>query len=143
MAADRSLHRKLRAAFLGLAVGPLLLAGIVLAVTVYQLQDRQTEAIQRQVGRTIGSEFRNYLGTLLIELEEPVRRNGLASLGAAGRQSLADALIAFEPMFIEVAVLDPQGRVQARSSRYEPVISDGAAGVAYLPEVATAMMGSD
>jgi diguanylate cyclase (GGDEF)-like protein/PAS domain S-box-containing protein len=143
MAGERSLHRKLRAAFLGLAVGPLLLAGIALAIMVYNLQDRQTEAIQRQVGRAISSEFHNYLGTLLIELEEPVRRNGLASLDAGGRQSLADALIAFEPMFIEVAVLDSQGRVQTRASRYEPVISDGAAGVAHLPEVATAMMGGE
>ena len=132
MAGNRSLHRKLRAAFLGLAMGPLLLAGLVLSITVYQLQDRQTEAIQRQVGRAIVSEFRNYLGTLVLELEEPIRRQGLGTLDAKGRQSLVDGLIAFEPMFIEVAVLDTVGGVKARASRYEPVTSVEAAGVAII-----------
>ncbi len=141
MAADISLRRKLRMAFVGLALGPLLLAGLALSVAVYRLQDRQTEAIQRQVGRAIVSEFRNYLGTLILELEEPVRRQGVAVLDAKGRQSLVEGLIAFEPMFIEVAVLDTRGGVQARASRYEPVISTGAAGVAHLPEVAAAMVG--
>ncbi|ARJ67355.1 signal transduction protein [Magnetospirillum sp. ME-1] len=141
MAAERSLHRKLRLAFIGLAMGPLLLAGLVLSVTVYRLQDRQTEAIQRQVGRAIVSDFRNYLGTLTLELEEPIRRQSLAAMDARERQSLAEGLIAFEPMFIEVAVLDPAGNVKARASRYEPVVSQGPAGLAHLPEVAAAMIG--
>ncbi|WP_096700997.1 EAL domain-containing protein [Magnetospirillum sp. 15-1] len=141
MAADISLRRKLRVAFVGLALGPLLLAGLALSVAVYRLQDRQTEAIQRQVGRAIVSDFRNYLGTLILELEEPVRRQGVAMLDARGRQMLVEGLIAFEPMFIEVAVLDVEGGVLARASRYEPVISSGAAGVAHLPEVAAAMIG--
>ncbi|EME71981.1 signal transduction protein [Paramagnetospirillum caucaseum] len=141
MAADLSLRRKLRLAFVGLALGPLLVAGLALSVGAYRLQDRQTEAIQRQVGRTIISEFRHYLGTLILELEEPIRRQGVAMLDSRGRQALAEGLIAFEPMFIEVAVLDVQGGILARASRYEPVISQGAAGVAHLPEVAAAMIG--
>ncbi|BAE50160.1 bifunctional diguanylate cyclase/phosphodiesterase [Paramagnetospirillum magneticum] len=141
MDADHSLHRKLRLAFLGLALGPLLVAGLALSVGAYRLQDRQTEAIQRQVGRTIVSEFHNYLGILILELEEPLRRRGMAGLEADGFQSLADGLVAFEPMFIEVAVLDAQGGVLARASRFEPVIARGSAGIAALPEVTAAVIG--
>jgi diguanylate cyclase (GGDEF)-like protein/PAS domain S-box-containing protein len=142
MAADTSLRHKLKLAFLGLAVGPLLLAGVALAVGAYRLQDRQTEAVQRQVGRAVGSEFRHYLGTLLLEMEEPIRREGMAAMDARRGQALADGLIAFEPMFIEVAVLDVAGSVTARASRYEPVLSAGPAGGGHLPEVAAAMIGA-
>ncbi|KIL99879.1 diguanylate cyclase/phosphodiesterase (GGDEF & EAL domains) with PAS/PAC sensor(s) [Paramagnetospirillum magnetotacticum MS-1] len=140
MEAELSLHRKLVLAFLVLALGPLVVAGLALSVGAYRLQDRQTEAIQRQVGHSIISEFRHYLGNLILELEEPLRRQGMGRRDAASRQSLADGLIAFEPMFIEVALLDAQGAVLTRASRYEPVIAQGVAGLGHLPEVAAAMI---
>ncbi|CAA7627722.1 Signal transduction protein [Candidatus Terasakiella magnetica] len=137
---SRSLQYKLSAAFLGLAVLPLLLAGVALLITTYHLQQRQTQAIQHQVGRGIIAEFRNFLGTLSLEIEEPVRQHGLAGLDAVGRQALVNDLVAFEPMFVDASILDGRGNILARASRFKAQARDEALySQAALPEVSAAM----
>ena len=131
-----SLHRKLFFAFTGIAVMPLLLAGAFLGLNTYRMQERQTLATQQLVGRGIAAEFRNFLGSLTLELEEPARRHGLAGLDPKDRADLASGLLAFEPMLVDVAVLDPSGKVLSRSNRYHHQSVEAQKSLAHLPEVA-------
>lgn len=135
-----SLHRKLFLAFTGMAVMPLLLAGAFLGLNTYRMQERQTLATQQLVGRGIAAEFRNFLGGLTLELEEPARRHGLAGLDPKDRADLASSLLAFEPMLVDVAVLDPSGKVLSRSNRYHHQSVEAQKSLAHLPEVATALL---
>ncbi|MDO8606585.1 MAG: EAL domain-containing protein [Phaeospirillum sp.] len=135
-----SLRRKLFLAFTGMALLPLLLAGAALALTTFRLQESQSLAIQKQVGRGIIAEFRNYLGAMVLELDGPARQRGLVRLDEGERRDLASGLLAFEPMFVQVSILDGGGKVLAHASRYKARASGGSTSLAHLPEVTTAMV---
>ncbi|TAN79552.1 MAG: EAL domain-containing protein [Magnetospirillum sp.] len=122
-----------------MAVLPLVLAGTALLLTTLRLQDRQSAAIEAQVARGIVSEFRNYLGAVVLELEGPVRQRGLGRLDDTERRDLVNGLLAFEPMFIGVSVLDAGGKVLAHGSRYQAVGS-APLSLAHLPEVSAALL---
>lgn len=135
-----SLRRKLFLAFTSLALGPLVLAGLALGLTSYRMQERQTLAIQQSLARGIVAEFRHYLGGLAQVLEEPVSQHGLAGLDAAQRGDLATSLLSFEPMLMEVAILNGRGAILTRASRNQAIQAEAPKSLAHLPEVATAML---
>lgn len=135
-----SLRRKLIASFAALAILPLLLAGVALTFAAFRLQERQSLSIQHQIGRGIISEFRNYLGMLTKELEIPARQHGLAGLTPEARQTLVNSLLSFEPMFVDVAILDAGGKILARASRYQAQVGAGVGTLSHLPEVSTAQL---
>lgn len=133
-----SLRRKLIIAFVGMALAPLVLAGVALIAATFQLQQEQSAAVQSQLGRSIGNEVRAYLGQLVLELESPIRQRGLAKLGQDDRQNLVNGLLAFEPMFVDVSLTDGDGKLLARANRYRADSRVTTSDTAVLPDVGVA-----
>ncbi len=77
---QNSIRRRLTIAFIGLAIGPLLLVGLVLGVQSFTVQRQQAITLQRQIARHVSAEMRSFIRELESGLAMVVRGRGMLEL---------------------------------------------------------------
>src|ERR1043165_1039561 len=73
-----SIRVRLTIAFMGLAIGPLLLVGVVLAWRSYTLQQQQALYLQRQMAQRVATQVTAFFAELENELRVVSKVQGLA-----------------------------------------------------------------
>ncbi|MBN1136068.1 MAG: GAF domain-containing protein [Anaerolineae bacterium] len=112
-----SLRTRLTAIFIGLAVVPLLLAGLALAWQSLQVQQRQALALQGEVARRVSTAVDAFVRGLEGDLLSMVQVQGLAELDAGQQKQALAQLLDYQGAFAELTLLDGDGREQVRLAR--------------------------
>jgi hypothetical protein len=113
----RSIRVRLTVAFLGLAIGPLLLVGAVLAWRSYTLQQRQALLLQREVTQRVSSQVTAFFASRENELRVVSKVQGLPGLDRDKQHSILSELLLYQHIFEELLLLDGEGRERAHVSR--------------------------
>ncbi len=129
-----TIHSRLTAAFIGLAVVPTLLVGFGLAWQTVQVQRVQALQREQQVAQRVAVEVATFVFALEQELVEVVRVHGLTSQPSAEQELMLTQLLAFEPAFFELALLDAQGMEKVRLARLGVVTAADLADRSHSPE---------
>lgn len=117
----RSLRSRLTMAFVGLAIGPILVVGFVL--TFKSISSLKNEAISYQqieadrIGIAVGS----YVRELERVLELTAKAHGFMSLPITDQQRILEELLAYENRFGSLTLIDIDGRELIRSNRIQVV----------------------
>jgi signal transduction histidine kinase/DNA-binding response OmpR family regulator/HPt (histidine-containing phosphotransfer) domain-containing protein len=102
---------------MGLAIGPLLLVGIVLAWQSYTLQQRQALHIQRQVAQRVSAQVTAFFAELENELRVVSKVQGLTRLDQEKQHSVLSELLLYQHVFEELVLLDSLGQKRTHVSR--------------------------
>ena len=113
-----SIRTRLTIAFIGLAVGPLLLAGILLSWQSYTVQQRQAILQERQLAQRVSAEVLGFIQQLERELDVLVRVEGLPEMSPEEQQAVLDALLSYEEMFQRLYLVDAQGQELMQATRF-------------------------
>ena len=122
--AKYSIRTRLKAAFIGLAIGPLLLLGLVITYQSYVLQKEQAEELQQEVSKRVLVQIMNYFDTLEDELRLVSRVNNIANLAHAQQCDILCRIRSYKndwhkDVFEELALLDSRGLERAHRSRHK------------------------
>ncbi|MBN1310942.1 MAG: sensor histidine kinase [Anaerolineae bacterium] len=112
-----SIRNRLTLAFIGLAIGPLLLVGIILGVQSYIAQGQQALNLQSEVAQRVSSEVTAFFTELEQQLRLTSQVQGLQNLDQDEQQSILSELLSYQDVFDELVLLDSQGKEQTRVSR--------------------------
>jgi methyl-accepting chemotaxis protein len=112
-----SVRIRLTVAFIGLAISPLLLVGIVLAWQSFTTQEQQALNLQREVAQRVSTQVTAFFEGLENELHLTSQVQGLQKLDQDKQHSVLSGLLAYHNVFDELALLDSQGQEQVRLSR--------------------------
>ena len=102
---------------MGLAIGPLLLVGIVLAWRSYTLQQQQALHIQRQMAQRVATQVTAFFAELENELRVVSKVQGLSKLDRDKQHSVLSELLLYQHVFEGLVLLDSQGQERTRVSR--------------------------
>jgi PAS domain S-box-containing protein len=116
-----SLRFRLTAIFMGLAIVPLLLVGIVLSRQTITVQRAQSLSLQRQVAWRISTQIGAFVRERESELRVTSEMWGLSGLDREQQIGLLSGLLAYQDVYEELILLDGEGREQARASRLETI----------------------
>lgn len=111
-----SIRTRLAAAFIGLAIGPLLLIGIILAWQSFTIQERQALDLQREVARRVATEVTAFFEELENELRLVSQVQLWPGMGQSEQYNIL-ALLMSQDVFEDLVLLDSQGREQIHISR--------------------------
>jgi putative methionine-R-sulfoxide reductase with GAF domain len=100
-----------------LAIGPLLLVGIVLAWQSFNAQSQQALALQREVAQRVATQVTAFFTGLENELRAVSQVQGLQGLDRDRQQAILSELLSYEDVFEELTLLDSEGKEQIRVSR--------------------------
>ena len=117
-----SIRSRLTLNFIGLAVLPLVLVGVVLGVVGFSVQKQQALALERSVAMRVASRTSDYLDNLEGHLALASHLTGLRFLPRDGqRQVLLSLLYSSNKFFEEIALLDTVGVEMVNVSRHRNV----------------------
>jgi hypothetical protein len=105
-----SIRSRLTLAFIGLAVGPLLLIGIVLAWQSFTTQQQQALTLQQEVARRVSSQVTAFFAELENELRVVSQVQGLQNLRRDQQQEVLSELLAQRNAYEELVLLDSRGK---------------------------------
>jgi GAF domain-containing protein/HAMP domain-containing protein len=120
-----SIRIRLTLAFIGLAIGPLLLVGIVLARQSFTAQERQALNLQREVAQRVSTQVMVFFQELEGQLRIVSQVQGLQTLDRDRQRSILSELLSYQDVFEELALLDDQGQEQIHLSRINPLVTLG------------------
>src|SRR5262245_48409115 len=112
-----SIRTRLTVAFIALAIGPLLLVGIVLAWQGFTAQQQQALDLQRQVAQRVSTQVTAFLDGLENELHLTGQMQGLPKLDRNKQTSVLSELLSYHNDYEELVLLDDKGQEQVRLSR--------------------------
>jgi PAS domain S-box-containing protein len=112
-----SIRTRLTIAFIGVATGPLLLVGIVLAWQSFAVQRQQALSSQRQVAQRVAIQVTAFFQKLEDELRLVSQVQGLHGLDRDQQRALLSRQLAYQDVFEELVLLDSQGQEQIVLSR--------------------------
>jgi PAS domain S-box-containing protein len=112
------LRNRLLLIFVGLAIGPLLVVTGVLSRYTYDTLQGEALASQSATAGLVGTKIQTFIQSREDELQM-LSSNiyGLDNLDLADKTTLMSLLLTRQPVYQEVALLDPAGREQVRLSR--------------------------
>ena len=116
-----SIRTRLTIAFIVLAIGPLLLVGVILAWQSFATQQQQALNLQREVARRISSQVTTFFDQVENELRLTSRVQGLFALARDRQYGVLSELLTYRNVFEELALLDNQGQEQIRLSRHSVI----------------------
>lgn len=122
-----SLRTRLTFIFIGLAVGPVLLVGVILSQRSFTVEQEQAVNLQRQVVQRVSAEVDGYLA----ELENDLSLLGgdIRSLAQPDRAQQLSLLLGalntgtYRDVYQELSLLDADGQEQLRLTRLEVIAS--------------------
>jgi GAF domain-containing protein/HAMP domain-containing protein len=112
-----SIRQRLTVAFIGLAVGPLLLVGVVLAWQSFTTQQQQALNLQHEVAQRVSAQVRAFFEELENELRLTSQVQGLQNLDQDRQYIILSELLAYQDVFEELTLFDSQGQMQIQISR--------------------------
>jgi CheY-like chemotaxis protein/signal transduction histidine kinase/HPt (histidine-containing phosphotransfer) domain-containing protein len=115
-----SIRVRLTITFIGLAVGPLLVVGVVLAWNSYSVQREQALLQQRQVAQRVSTEVGAFFGEMENDLRMVGRIDGFPRLDRDRQGRILSELLSLQHTFEELTVVDGQGHERAHASRSRP-----------------------
>lgn len=110
----KSLRGRLTLIMIVLAVVPTLLAGGTATLRSFTAQREQSQDLQAEVARRVAGEVGQFLAERTRSLELVAQAGGLLSLPAEGRVAALSGLLAYDRVFTEIALLDPDGQETVR-----------------------------
>jgi PAS domain-containing protein len=112
-----SIRTRLTITFIGVATGPLLLVGIVLAWQSFAVQRQQALSFQRQVAQRVAIQVTALFQKLEDELRLVSQVQGLHGLDRDQQRALLSRQLAYQDVSEELVLLDGQGQEQIVLSR--------------------------
>ncbi|MBN1815312.1 MAG: cache domain-containing protein, partial [Anaerolineae bacterium] len=112
-----SIRTRLTVAFIGLAIGPLLLVGGVMAWQTFIAQQQQALDMQREVTQRVASQVTAFFEGVEGDLRLVSRVQRLQTLDQDEQHRVLSGLLAHQDVFQELALLDSEGREQIYLSR--------------------------
>src|SRR5512136_1248472 len=112
-----SIRKRLTLAFIGLAIGPLLLVGAILAWQSFITQEQQALNLQREVAQRVSSQVKAFLDGLENELRLVSQVQGLQKLDRDKQHNILAELLSYQDAFESLVLLDSQGQEQVRLAR--------------------------
>ncbi|MBN1934860.1 MAG: GAF domain-containing protein [Anaerolineae bacterium] len=112
-----SLRIRLTVAFIGLAVIPIFMMGLVLVVYGFSVQRTQALDLQSQIARRVAGDVTSFILDRENELRVLVQVRGLQQLDPQAQADQLAALLAFQDVYQELALLDGAGQEMFRISR--------------------------
>ncbi|MBN1580233.1 MAG: cache domain-containing protein, partial [Anaerolineae bacterium] len=128
-----SLRTRLIVAFIGLAVLPPLLAGIVLGIYGNVVQRTQALDFQSQIAQRVSADVAAFIHDREDELRVLTEVRALQRLSQEERAAQLSALLSYRDVYEELALVDGQGRETFRISRLET----------FAPEALGSRLGTD
>ncbi len=121
------MHRirtRLTIAFVGLAIGPLLVMGIVLAWQSYNVQYAQSLTMQHTIAQLASTQSVVFLSRPEYELQMLINVHNLDEMEPDALNTVLSKALSNNDAFAELAVLNIQGQEQARVSDHQLVTPD-------------------
>ena len=118
-----SIGTQLRLAFVGLAIVPLLIVGVVTAWQSSLAQRQQALELQAETARRAATEVASFINGLVEELRVVAQVHHLTNLDSETRHSVLSRVSSFGDDFEELALLNSSGQEQVRVSRVKAVTS--------------------
>ena len=115
----KSIRAQLLVPFVGLAVVPLLLVGVVIGWQNFTAQREQALELQREIAHSAATKVASFVKGLEQELRVAARVRHLSSLDREDQYSVLSRVHSYGDDFEELALLDDRGREQVRVSRLE------------------------
>ncbi|MFN2284910.1 MAG: cache domain-containing protein [Anaerolineae bacterium] len=112
-----SLRARLTVAFIGLAVIPLLLVGVVLVGYSFTAQRTQALELQSQIARRVASDVASFILERENELRVLTEVRALQQLPQEEQADQLTALLAYQDVYQELILVDSTGRETFRVSR--------------------------
>jgi PAS domain S-box-containing protein len=112
-----SIRERLTLAFIGLAIGPLLLIGIILAWQSFITQEQQALNLQREVAQRVSFQVEAFLDGLEDELRLVSQIQGLQKLDRDRQGDILAELLSYQDAFESLVLLNSQGQEQVRLER--------------------------
>ncbi len=107
-----SIRRRLILIFIGLAIGPLLVVGAILAWQSYTSLAQQALVLQQESAKRVASQVTAFFQGLEDELRYTVRTQGLEELDQDHQRSVLSDLLSYQSAFDELHLLDSRGQEQ-------------------------------
>ena len=107
-----SIRGRLILVFVGLAIGPLLAVGTILAWRSFSSLQQQSLILQQEVARRVDSQVAAFFQELESELRFTIQTQELANMNQDHTSALSD-LLAYQPAFDELHLLNRRGQEQA------------------------------
>jgi signal transduction histidine kinase len=108
-------------AFVGLAVGPLLLVGGIIAWQAFLVQRRQALDIQREVAQRVATQVTAFFKGMESDLRLVSRLQGLRTLERDERLNIMHELLSHQDAIGKLILLDHEGREQAYLSHTKAI----------------------
>src|SRR3954468_3972656 len=113
----KSIRTRLTVAFIALAIGPLLVVGVVLAWQSFTTQQQHALDLQREVAQRVSTQVTAFFAILENDLRLSGQMQGLQKLDRDRQISVLSELLAYHNDFEELALVDGKGQEQVRLSR--------------------------
>jgi signal transduction histidine kinase len=112
-----SIRIRLTIAFLGLAVGPLLIVGMILIEKTYSIQTRGAIALQQEMAAHLSSRVQSLIRELESDLQMLIRIEDLVNIGPERQKLSLSIFHSRMPAIDDLIVLDAGGQVLSYHSR--------------------------
>jgi|FLYN01.1.fsa_nt_gi hypothetical protein len=109
-----SIRRQGTLIFVGLAIIPLLLTGLVTSSASFRAQGQQALALQREVTRRLSAQIAALIGQIENQMRQLARVRGLSGLSAEEQAQLLSELVSYQDGLESLALLDGNGQERAR-----------------------------
>jgi len=119
-----SLRFRLALICTGLAIGPLIIAGVIIAVNSFNTLERQSLILQRKVAESVGSEISGTIENWENELVLLDEVYGLGALELKEQRAILSNTLVHQRAFQEVVLLNSEGQEQIRLSRNSVILDD-------------------
>src|SRR5512145_1470030 len=107
-----SIRTRLTLIFIGLAIIPPLVMGMILGYQSFNVQQQQALSLEQQVAKRIGTAVAAYLQGLEDELRIVVEVQGLHDLSPVQQGAILHELLLHQAAFEEITLLDSNGSEQ-------------------------------
>jgi putative methionine-R-sulfoxide reductase with GAF domain len=108
-----SIRKRLILVFIGLAIGPLLVVGAILAWQSFTSLERQALILQQETAKRVSSQVAGFFQELENELRFTIQTQGLGQLDQDHQRIVLSNLLAYQNTFDELHLLNSQGQEQA------------------------------
>jgi signal transduction histidine kinase len=112
-----SIRIRLTMAFLGLAVGPLLIVGLILIFKTYSVQTQDATVLQREMAAHLSSRVKSLIRNLESQLQMLVRLEDLQKFGPERQKLVLSIFISRQSAIDDLVLLDAGGGVLSYHSR--------------------------
>ncbi len=105
-----SIRNRLTWAFIGLAIGPLLLLGIILVIQSFATQREQAYNLQSVVAQRVSTQVTAFFTEIEDQLRIVSKTQGLQDLDGDKQRSILAELLSYQDVFENLALLDRRGQ---------------------------------